>query len=183
MASRPDTRCLSGCPVGAVPAGGGAQEVGNKAWNLMLMARAGLPVPAAFVLPTSWCRRPVPAHEPLPRATLSEGIARLETATGLAFGAARRPLLVSVRSGAAVSMPGMMETVLDVGVNAEMVEGLIRLTGNPRLAWDGYGHLVQGYAEAVRTCRRRRLTCWWPQRWFVARRRTSGSSIIAASAH
>ena len=134
---------------GAAPAGGGAQEVGNKAWNLMLMARAGLPVPAAFVLPTSWWRRPMPAHEPPLRATLAEGIARLETATGLAFGAARRPLLVSVRSGAAVSMPGMLETVLDVGLNAETVEGLIRMTGNPRLAWDSYRRLVQGYAAAV----------------------------------
>ena len=63
--------------------------------------------------------------------------------------ASRRPLLVSVRSGAAVSMPGMMETVLDVGLNAETVEALIRLTGNPRLAWDSYRRLVQGYAEVV----------------------------------
>jgi len=73
----------------------------------------------------------------------------LEGATGLGFGTARRPLLVSVRSGAAVSMPGMMETVLDVGLNRETVEGLIRMTGNPRLAWDSYRRLVQGYAEVV----------------------------------
>src|SRR5208337_2320866 len=67
----------------------------------------------------------------------------------LRFGAPRRPLLVSVRSGAAVSMPGMMETVLDVGLNAVTVEALIRLTGNPRLAWDSYRRLIQGYAEVV----------------------------------
>src|SRR5271166_7031152 len=134
---------------GVAPAKGGAQEVGNKAWNLMLMAQAGLPVPAAFVLPTSWCRRDLPALGPLLRQTLAAGIARLEAATGLAFGAARRPLLVSVRSGAPVSMPGMMETVLDVGLNTETVEALIRLTGNPRLAWDSYRRLVQGYAEVV----------------------------------
>ena len=73
----------------------------------------------------------------------------LEGATHHAFGGARRPLLVSVRSGAAVSMPGMMETVLDVGLNAETVEALIRETGNPRLAWDSYRRLVQGYAEVV----------------------------------
>jgi len=127
----------------------GVQEVGNKAWNLMLMAHAGLPVPPAFVLPTQWCRRDQPVRGPLLSQTLNAGIARLEAATGLAFGAARRPLLVSVRSGAAVSMPGMMETVLDVGLNAETVEGLIRLTGNPRLAWDSYRRLVQGYAEVV----------------------------------
>ena len=130
---------------GVTPAKGGAAEVGNKAWNLMLMAQAGLPVPPAFVLPTTWCKRG--------RATLGEtlaaGIARLEAATGLSFAAPRRPLLVSVRSGAAVSMPGMMETVLDVGLNAQTVEALIRLTGNPRLAWDSYRRLVQGYAEVV----------------------------------
>ena len=134
---------------GATLAKGGAPEVGNKAWNLMRMAQAGLPVPAAFVLPTSWCRHPQPANDMALRSTLAEGIARLETATGLAFGAARRPLLVSVRSGAAVSMPGMMETVLDVGLNTATVESLIRLTGNPRLAWDSYRRLVQGYAEVV----------------------------------
>jgi len=130
---------------GVAPAKGGAAEVGNKAWNLMLMAQAGLPVPPAFVLPTSWCGRERPALA----ETLATGIARLEAATGLSFGAQRRPLLVSVRSGAAVSMPGMMETVLDVGLNAQTVEALIRLTGNPRLAWDSYRRLVQCYAEVV----------------------------------
>lgn len=134
---------------GTAPSKGGAQEVGNKAWNLMLMAQAGLPVPPAFVLPTSWCRRDEPERGPLLRQTLAAGIDRLETATGLTFGATRRPLLVSVRSGAAVSMPGMMETVLDVGLNTDTVEGLIRLTGNPRLAWDSFRRLVQGYAEVV----------------------------------
>ena len=81
----------------------------------MRMAQAGLPVPPAFVLPTSWCR---PRRAGALRETLAAGIAGLEAATGLRFGATRRPLLVSVRSGAAVSMPGMMETVLDVGLNA-----------------------------------------------------------------
>lgn len=146
------------------PTKGGATLFGNKAWNLMLMAQAGLPVPPAFVLPTSWCRHDNPAYrsrkqehaaeeapmrDPLLRQTLAAGIVALETATGLSFGATRRPLLVSVRSGAAASMPGMMETVLDVGLNAETVEGLIRLTGNPRLAWDSFRRLVQGYAEVV----------------------------------
>ena len=98
---------------GSAPAKGGAAEVGNKAWNLMLMAEAGLPVPPAFVLPTSWCRRTNPADETALRQTAGQGIAALESATGLGFGAARRPLIVSVRSGAAISMPGMMETVRD----------------------------------------------------------------------
>ena len=120
--------------------------MGNKAWNLMRMVQLGLPIPPALsclLLGASALNRPTKA---LLRRTLAEGIARLEAATGLAFGADRRPLLVSVRSGAAVSMPGMMETVLNVGLNAETVEALIRLTGNPRLAWDSYRRLVQGYA-------------------------------------
>jgi pyruvate,orthophosphate dikinase len=130
---------------------GGAEMVGNKAWNLMRMAQAGLAVPAGFVLPTFWCdalRTGARDARALRRA-LAAGIARLEAATGLRFGAARRPLLVSVRSGAAVSMPGMMETVLDVGLTPHAVDGLLRLTGNPRLAWDSYRRLVQGYAEVV----------------------------------
>ncbi len=78
------------------------------------------------------------------RQTLAAGITRLQSATGLEFSASRRPLLVSVRSGAAVFMPGMMETVLNIGFNADTVEALIRLTGNPRLAW---GQLSQTGAE------------------------------------
>lgn len=137
-------------PRAALPKGG-AEEVGNKAWNLMRMAVAGVSVPAAFVLPTSWCRRYRAAQmdNSALKEALASGIAMLETATGLRFGASRRPLLVSVRSGAAVSMPGMMETVLDVGLNTVTVDGLIGLTGNPRLAWDSYRRLVQGYAEVV----------------------------------
>lgn len=134
---------------GVPPPNGGAAEVGNKAWNLMLMAQAGLPVPPAFVLPTAWCRSGRPDRATVLRDTLGAGIARLEAATGQGFGASRRPLLVSVRSGAAVSMPGMMETVLDVGLNLDTVQALIRQTGNPRLAWDSFRRLVQGYAEVV----------------------------------
>jgi len=153
-------------PGTALPAGG-AQEVGNKAWNLMRMAAAGLSVPPGFVLPTSWCRTrrrgradngvggradhglEWRGNDVALREALSAGIARLEAATGLGFGSGRRPLLVSVRSGAPVSMPGMLETVLDVGLTAHSVQGLIRLTGNPRLAWDCYRRLVQSYAEVV----------------------------------
>jgi pyruvate,orthophosphate dikinase len=129
---------------------GGAEEVGNKAWNLMRMTAAGLPVPAGFVLPSAWCQlsRAEAAEKDL-RETLSSGIATLEAATGLGFGCPRRPLLVSVRSGAATSMPGMMETVLNIGINLEIAEGLTGHTGNPRLAWDCYRRLIQGYAEVV----------------------------------
>ncbi len=130
---------------------GGAEEVGNKAFNLMRMAAAGLPVPPGFVLPSAWCGLPreTEANAEALRAATAKGIARVEVATRLGFGSLRRPLLVSVRSGAALSMPGMMETVLDVGLNTETVDGLIRLTGNPRLAWDSFRRLVQGFAEVV----------------------------------
>jgi pyruvate,orthophosphate dikinase len=115
----------------------------------MRMAVAGLEVPPAFVLPTGWCARPAASRAADLRVTLAAGIACIEAATDLGFGAARHPLLVSVRSGGAVSMPGMMETVLDVGMNDQTVDGLIRLTGNPRLAWDSYRRLIQGYAGIV----------------------------------
>jgi pyruvate,orthophosphate dikinase len=149
---------------GVTPNGAGADVLGNKAFNLLLMAAAGLPVPPGFVLPTAWCRRfrraasgsparggPLPRTEAseAARSVLADGVARLERLTGLGFGSARRPLLLSVRSGARVSMPGMMETVLDIGMNEQTVAGLIRATGNPRLAWDSYRRLVQGYAEVV----------------------------------
>jgi pyruvate,orthophosphate dikinase len=134
---------------GAKLAPGGAVEAGNKAWNLMRLAQAGLPVPPAFVLPVDWCQRPVAGRHAAMRQALASGMLGLEAATGRKFGGANRTLLVSVRSGAAVSMPGMMETVLDVGLNSETVEGLIRLTGNPRLAWDSFRRLIQGYAEVV----------------------------------
>ena len=135
---------------GSTLPGVAVEEVGSKAWNLMRMAAAGLPVPPAFVLPTSWCRRiKAGTDEKSIDSCFSSGIAILEAATNLGFGSRRRPLLVSVRSGGAVSMPGMLETVLNIGVNVETVEGLVGCTGNPRLAWDCYRRLVQGYSEVV----------------------------------
>src|SRR5215472_4395476 len=123
-------------PHSALPKGG-AEEVGNKAWNLMRMTGAGLPVPPAFVLPIAWCQRIQGGTDDEDFETaLSSGIAALETETGLGLGSPQRPLFVSVRSGAAVSMPGMTETVLNVGMNTDTLHGLIGLTGNPRLAWD-----------------------------------------------
>jgi pyruvate,orthophosphate dikinase len=127
------------------------EDLGGKAFNLAALAGAGMSVPPAFVLPTSWCRRYRSGG--LPRAeleaALADGIAQLEKATGLGFGSPRTPLVVSVRSGAAVSMPGMLETVLDVGLTDLAVAGLIRRTGNPRLAWDCYRRLIGLYAEVV----------------------------------
>ena len=80
---------------------------------------------------------------------LQEGIAFLEEATGLSFGDRRQPLLVSVRSGAARSMPGMLDSLLDVGCTTLATRGLIRMTGNPRFAWDCRRRLLEGWAETV----------------------------------
>ena len=132
--------------------GGGVAELGFKAYNLRRMAESRLPVPQAFVLGTDWCRlhsEDSAAARSALRDALPAWIRRLEQASGLAFGGDRKPLLVSVRSGAAVSMPGMMDTILDVGLTQRTIRGLIRLTGNPRLAWDSYRRLVQQYAEIV----------------------------------
>jgi pyruvate,orthophosphate dikinase len=131
------------------------ERVGFKAWNLMRMDRLGMPVPPAFVLGTAFCReyyrRGGSAPEGL-RDLVATQIRALEKTTGLGFGSIRKPLAVSVRSGAAVSMPGMMDTILDIGLNDATVRGLLRLTGNPRLAWDSYRRLVQSYAEVVHHC-------------------------------
>jgi pyruvate,orthophosphate dikinase len=116
------------------------------------MTRLGLNVPPAFVLSTHLCgpiNRGENEAEHIFDRCLGKGISYLERATGRGFGDPRNPLLVSVRSGAARSMPGMLDTVLDVGLNAQTVRGLIRLTGNPRLAWDSYRRFVQGFAEVV----------------------------------
>lgn len=125
---------------------------GAKAAHLSHMACLGLPVPAAFVLPTSLCA-PINAGDKgairLVRSSLAAGIRQLEAATGLRLGDTRRPLLISVRSGAALSMPGMLETLLDVGINREVVLGLMRATGDPRLAWDSYRRFLATYGEVV----------------------------------
>ena len=134
---------------------GSIDEIGFKAFNLMAMTAAGLPVPPGFVLTTGFARQAVTAAGGATselRAALADGVRHIERESGLGFGARRRPLLVSVRSGAPVSMPGMMETLLDVGVNDLTVDAIIRSTGNPRLAWDCYRRLVQGFAEVVHDC-------------------------------
>src|SRR5271169_6763469 len=129
-----------------------AEMVGGKAANLARMAALGLPVPPAFVLPISLCAATVngeaSAAEDL-AAALAEGIQFLEKTTGKKFGDRRRPLLVSVRSGAARSMPGMLETVLNVGCTPAAVHGLIRMTGHPRFAWDCRRRFLESFASVV----------------------------------
>ena len=129
-----------------------AETVGAKAANLARMAALGLPVPPAFVLPIGLCSaiaQGEQAAEHELRDGLKEGIAFLETLTGKRFGDRQRPLLVSVRSGAARSMPGMLDTLLDVGCTPAAVRGLVRMTGNPRFAWDCRRRFLEGYAQTV----------------------------------
>ncbi len=129
-----------------------ATILGSKAAGLMRLARLGLPVPPAFVLGTALCREYFALGGRLPdgmRELLAEGLSRLEQVTGCGFGSARRPLLVSVRSGAAVSMPGMLQTILNIGLGEQNLHGLLRSSGNPRQAYDCYRRLVRDYGEVV----------------------------------
>ncbi len=136
-------------------AGGGVEAIGFKAYNLARIARIGLPTPPAFVLGTRFCRDYFSRGERLApgfRELLAANIGRLERLSGLNFGGERRPLLVSVRSGAPVSMPGMMDTILNIGLCDATLRGVLRLTGNPHLVWDCYRRLAQSFAEVVYGC-------------------------------
>jgi pyruvate,orthophosphate dikinase len=129
-----------------------SERFGNKASCLARMAALGLPVPPGFALSIDVCHdyfasgRVVP---PYLADHVRQGISHLETATGLKFGNPRRPLLVSVRSGSPVSMPGMMTTVLNVGITRETLPGLILRRGNPRFAWDSYRRLLENFGEVL----------------------------------
>jgi pyruvate,orthophosphate dikinase len=137
---------------GAVTEQQPAEVAGAKAANLARMAALGLPVPPAFVLPVKLCADIISgranADQEL-RDSLKQGIDFLEGATGRRFGDRRKPLLVSVRSGAARSMPGMLETVLNVGCTSAAVQGLVRMTGRARLAWDCRRRFLESLAETV----------------------------------
>jgi pyruvate, orthophosphate dikinase len=116
------------------------------------MTQMGVPVPAGFTITTDACRAYMSNGKTLPDGLDEEVDAHLralEEKTGKRFGDSGDPLLVSVRSGAAVSMPGMMDTILNLGLNDEAVEGLARRTGNPRFALDSYRRLIQMYGEVV----------------------------------
>ncbi|MGO9319514.1 MAG: PEP/pyruvate-binding domain-containing protein [Solirubrobacteraceae bacterium] len=128
-------------------------SIGAKGHGLARMARAKLPVPEAAILSTAVYRE-MAAHrdDARLRTLVSAAVGALQERSGLRLGSARRPLILSVRSGAPASMPGMLETVLDVGLCDESVEGLITLTGNPRLAWDSYRRLVESFARVVAGC-------------------------------
>src|SRR5437870_13821536 len=125
--------------------------LGGKGANLAEMTNLGVPVPPGFTIACSICidylrTRSVP--EAL-RDEVETALARLERVTNKKFGDPSNPLLVSVRSGAPVSMPGMMETILNLGLNDRTVAGLARASGNARFAYDSYRRFIQMYGDVV----------------------------------
>ncbi|NUR78537.1 MAG: pyruvate, phosphate dikinase [Thermoleophilia bacterium] len=133
------------------PTTGGRELLGGKGIGLAEMTQMGVPVPAGFTITTDACRAYMETRDLPPglEAELDEHVRRLEDRAGKRFGSAEDPLLVSVRSGAAVSMPGMMDTILNLGLNDEAAEGLARQTDNPRFAFDSYRRLIQMFGEVV----------------------------------
>jgi pyruvate,orthophosphate dikinase len=134
------------------PSEGGRELLGGKGVGLAEMTGLGVPVPAGFTVTTDACRAYMANGKAFPdglEEEVEERLAALEERTGKRFGDPDDPLLVSVRSGAAVSMPGMMDTILNLGLNDEAVEGLARQTENPRFARDSYRRLIQMYGEVV----------------------------------
>ena len=126
--------------------------LGGKGAGLAEMTSAGLPVPSGFTITTAACLRFYEAGGVFPEGLqeqIDAAMRELETRTGKGFGDVANPLLVSVRSGARVSMPGMMDTILNLGLNDETVESLARLTSNERFAWDAYRRFVMMYANVV----------------------------------
>ncbi|MEW4466851.1 pyruvate, phosphate dikinase [Parasphingorhabdus sp. JC815] len=126
--------------------------LGGKGANLAEMANIGLPVPPGFTISTEMCTRFMQDNGVYPEsltAEVTQGVAHIEAVTGKKFGNAADPLLVSVRSGARASMPGMMDTVLNLGLNDETVEGLAKTSGDERFAWDSYRRFIQMYSDVV----------------------------------
>jgi pyruvate,orthophosphate dikinase len=130
----------------------GRALLGGKGAGLAEMTAIGIPVPAGFTVTTAACVEYMRNGRELPSGLeeqIAEHLERLEETTGKRFGDPEDPLLVSVRSGAAVSMPGMMDTILNLGLNDESAEGLARTTGNGRFAYDAYRRLIQMYGNVV----------------------------------
>jgi pyruvate, orthophosphate dikinase len=125
--------------------------LGGKGAGLAEMTTIGIPVPPGFTIASSLCLSYLDSHQFPKRLQVQaeNALHRVEAATGKHFGDGDNPLLVSVRSGAAVSMPGMMETILNLGLNDVTVAGLTRQSGNPRFAWDSYRRFVQMYGGVV----------------------------------
>ena len=128
------------------------QLLGGKGANLAEMTNLGVPVPPGLTITTEVCRQFYELGQRWPaglESALRQKMAWLESITKKGFGDPKNPLLVSVRSGAAVSMPGMMDTILNLGLNEQTVRGLIAKTDNPRFAYDAYRRFIQMYSNVV----------------------------------
>ncbi len=126
--------------------------LGGKGANLAEMTSLGMPVPPGFTISTEICTHFNEAGGKLPdwvRPAVQEAMKKVETRIGKKFGDVSNPLLVSVRSGARASMPGMMDTILNLGLNDQTVEGLAKSSNNPRFAWDSYRRFIQMYSDVV----------------------------------
>ncbi len=126
--------------------------LGGKGANLAEMTKIGLPVPQGFTISTEACTKYYEDGKQINesiRAEIMENISKMEEITGKKFGDKENPLLVSVRSGARASMPGMMDTILNLGLNEEVVETLSNKSGNPRWAWDCYRRFIQMFSDVV----------------------------------
>ena len=126
--------------------------LGGKGANLAQMTHLGLPVPQGFTITTEACTQYYEDGRqinPEIQAEIMEYIAKMEEICGKKFGDLENPLLVSVRSGARASMPGMMDTILNLGLNEQVVETLSKKSGNPRWAWDCYRRFIQMYSDVV----------------------------------
>ena len=129
-----------------------SERLGGKGASLAYMRSLGLPVPPGFTITTDVCAEYFDRGSKLPPGLMSQvkgELAKLEEEMGKAFGTGPHPLLVSVRSGAAVSMPGMMDTVLNLGLNDETVESVGKAMGNERVAFDAYRRLINMFGEVV----------------------------------
>ena len=126
--------------------------LGGKGANLAEMTKIGLPVPFGFTVTTEACNRYYEEGKTIGEdivASIFKKLEELENVTGKKFGSVENPLLVSVRSGAKISMPGMMDTILNLGLNDETVEGMAKLTANPRFAYDSYRRFIQMFGDVV----------------------------------
>ncbi|MEA3400727.1 MAG: pyruvate, phosphate dikinase [Armatimonadota bacterium] len=131
--------------------------LGGKGSNLMLMTNSGIPVPPGFSIDTDSCIEFIENDMQLPQGLeedIYEAMAQLEEQVGKQFGSSENPLLVSVRSGAKFSMPGMMDTVLNLGMNDDVAEGMVRLTGDERFVYDAYRRFIMMFADVVKGAER-----------------------------
>ncbi len=126
--------------------------LGGKGAGLSEMTKLKLPVPPGFTITTEVCNEYYENKKQLPKNLMSQvikNISKIEKKTGKKWNSSNNPLLVSVRSGAAISMPGMMDTILNLGLNDQTVLGLAKMTGNPRFAWDSYRRFIQLFGKVV----------------------------------